>query len=150
MNRILPFILAGWIVLSTFSCYKSAHSSEHISKEEDSSSIMSIDEAKKEMVTKLSDYELSLFVEKNSSTEGVIDSLVKKSLEENSIVSSLIRWFNPNEPPQNISLFGDEIPVDTLFLDDFEIDVDGNIGCRKAIISTVIYDRSWCSALSVP
>lgn len=115
------------------------------------SKIMSVDEAKERIYYKSTELQLSQTILLNQdNNHGNIYFSTVNFLKDNSILCAVLKFMtkDPFAQEEGISFFWNSTPIDTLYLDDFLMDKDGNIGCKKKTVELIMYDKMWCSVLS--
>lgn len=122
---------------------------ESLTENNDTTKRMPVDQAEANMFTKQSEYSPTFSQSLSEDYRGDIYLQIQASLESNSLVSVLSDMINEETGVKGkmYSLNVQEEPVDTLFLDDFEIK-DGNLGTQQEIIEVISYDKLWCGVLS--
>lgn len=143
-----------FVVYATYAMIACQNTTKSQTNDTDSvnvSNTMSVDEAKNRIYYKSSELHLSQTVVLNQdNNHGAIYSATVDFLKKNSILRTVIKYISKDSSAQDggVSLLWNNTPIDTLYLDDFVMDKDGNIGCKKKSIEIIIYDKMWCSALS--
>ena len=148
----IPYILfALYVACAFFACKNTTKGQIYDSDSTKVSEIMSVEEAKERIYYKRSELQLSQTILLNQdNNHGNIYSATVNYLKENSILCTVLKFItkDPSAQEGGISFFWNNTPIDTLYIDDFVMDKDGNIGCKKKSVEIILYDKMWCSVLS--
>lgn len=143
-------VFAVYVACALFACQNTTKGQICDSDSTKASKTMSVEEAKNRIYYKSSELELSQTILLNQdNNHGDIYAATVNYLKENSILCAVLKFItkDPSAQEGGISFFWNNMPIDTLYLDDFVIDKDGNIGCKKKTVEIVLYDKMWCSVL---
>lgn len=150
MNRITRLFIIFLLGIMFLSCgQKSGNDPKAESEKNGSTKRMSVEQAEVNMFTKQSEYNPEFTQSLSDGYRGDVYIQIQSSLESNSLVSVLSDMINEETGVKDkmYSLYVQEEPVDTLFIDDFEMK-NGNLGTQQEIIKVVYFDKLWCSVLS--
>ena len=141
-------VFAVYVACALFACQNTTKG--QICDSDSTSKTMSVEEAKNRIYYKSSELELPQTILLNqNNNHGDIYAATVNYLKKNSILCAVLKFItkDPFSQEGGTSLFWNNTPIDTLYLDDFVIDKDGNIGCKKKAVEIVQYDKMWCSVL---
>ena len=154
MRNNLHFrFLCGTLIMVTYlmSCGKSIEKIKTSNTDSISMSQMSVQDAEEKMFYKMSSFQPTISVELNAqNNKGDVYHSTRDYLENNGIKNALVDWLiqKSKVPQHQTTIYWDNTPIDTLFLDDFEFDENGFLGTKKEIIQVLDYDITWCSIIS--
>lgn len=133
------------------SCGNNPHAANNDNEtpETDSVKRMSIEDAEAHMFAKQSEYNPSLSLSLTDNYQGEVFLQIQTLLNENSLVAVLSDIISKETGVEEkmYSLVVQEEPIDTLYLDDFEVS-DGKMGFKQEIAKVIIFDQLWCTVLS--
>ena len=114
---------------------------------------MSVADAEKYMFTKESDYQpaMGIAIDLNGkSNKGVLFKETKNYLDQYSIEKALVCWLEKKQHTEGstFSFNWGHTPIDTLYVDDFNIDEEGNLYCTKDVMQAIEFDYLWCSVIA--
>lgn len=150
-KRIPHMLFAVYVACVLFACKNTTRDQIYDSDSTIVSQIMNVEEAKEKIYYKSSELQLPQTILLNQdNNHGSIYSATVNYLKENSILRAVLKFMtkDPSTQEEGFSFFWNNTPIDTLYLDDFVMDKNGNIGCKKKTVEIILYDKMWCSVLS--